>query len=281
MLASPLHLDIRAGAVGALASLLHERSITSGGTVMVAVGTGQGTAIWDRVRPSLPNATVFQVEEGSLASAGDLQAELGKQGYDAVVGIGGGKTIDVAKYAATRAAVPMVAVATNLAHDGICSPVASLEHPHGKGSYGVALPLAVVVDLDYVRTAPAPDGPRRDRGTRSATCPRSRTGCWRSASVGRPSTASRWRSPAPPARRSCTGPTGSGTTGSSSRSPRPWCSPAWRCRWPGRPGRAAGPATRSCTRSTSSSPGSATTASWPASGRSSPPSSAGTSRAWS
>jgi glycerol-1-phosphate dehydrogenase [NAD(P)+] len=32
--------------------------------------------------------------------------------------------------------------------------VASLEHPHGKGSYGVALPLAVVVDLDYVRAAP-------------------------------------------------------------------------------------------------------------------------------
>jgi glycerol-1-phosphate dehydrogenase [NAD(P)+] len=48
----------------------------------------------------------------------------------------------------------MVAVATNLAHDGICSPVASLEHPHGKGSFGVAMPLAVVVDLDYVRAAP-------------------------------------------------------------------------------------------------------------------------------
>jgi glycerol-1-phosphate dehydrogenase [NAD(P)+] len=155
MLASPLHLDIRAGAVDNLAALLHERAITSGGTVMVAVGTGQGAEIWERVGPSMPNATVFQVEEGSLASAGALQEALGQQGYDAVVGIGGGKTIDVAKYAATRAALPMVAVATNLAHDGICSPVASLEHPHGKGSYGVALPLAVVVDLDYVRTAPA------------------------------------------------------------------------------------------------------------------------------
>ena len=49
----------------------------------------------------------------------------------------------------------MIAVATNLAHDGLCSPVASLEHPHGKGSFGVAMPLSVVVDLDYVRAAPA------------------------------------------------------------------------------------------------------------------------------
>ncbi|MEZ0579217.1 iron-containing alcohol dehydrogenase family protein [Nocardioides sp. MH1] len=154
MLASPLHLDIRAGAVANLAQLLHERAITSGGTVMVAVGTGHGQEIWERIKPSLPNATMFDVWEANLASAGALQEALGQQGYDAVVAIGGGKTIDVAKYAATRAALPMVAVATNLAHDGICSPVASLEHPHGKGSYGVALPLAVVVDLDYVRGAP-------------------------------------------------------------------------------------------------------------------------------
>jgi len=33
--------------------------------------------------------------------------------------------------------------------------VASLQHKHGKGSYGVAMPIAVVVDLDYVRSAPA------------------------------------------------------------------------------------------------------------------------------
>jgi len=48
----------------------------------------------------------------------------------------------------------MVAVATNLAHDGIASPTASLMHDGGKGSFGVSMPIAVVVDLDYVRTSP-------------------------------------------------------------------------------------------------------------------------------
>ncbi len=95
------------------------------------------------------------VDGASLEEAGRLQELLGRRGYDAVVAIGGGRTLDVAKYAAMRAALPMVAVATNLAHDGLCSPVASLEHPHGKGSFGVAMPIAVVVDLDYVRAAPA------------------------------------------------------------------------------------------------------------------------------
>ncbi len=154
MLASPLFVDIRSGAVENLSALLHERNISTTGNVLVAVGAFQGEEIWRRIAPSLPDAGVFQVRAGSLDAAGALQQALAERSYDAVVGIGGGRTLDVAKYAATRAALPVVAVATNLAHDGICSPVASLEHQHGKGSFGVAMPLAVVVDLDYVRSAP-------------------------------------------------------------------------------------------------------------------------------
>ncbi|HEY1621573.1 MAG TPA: iron-containing alcohol dehydrogenase family protein, partial [Streptosporangiaceae bacterium] len=71
-------------------------------------------------------------------------------------GIGGGRTIDVTKFAAHMAGIPMVAVATNLAHDGIASPTSSLEHESGKGSYGVVMPVAVLVDLDRVRCAPEP-----------------------------------------------------------------------------------------------------------------------------
>ncbi len=154
MLASPLFVEIGSGAVANLSTLLHERRISSTGRVLVAVGSSQGQAIWDRVRPALEQADAFTVVGASLAAANDLQAALAARGYDAVVAIGGGRTLDVTKYAATRSAVPMVAVATNLAHDGICSPVASLQNAHGKGSYGVAMPLAVLVDLDYVRSAP-------------------------------------------------------------------------------------------------------------------------------
>ncbi|HET8605110.1 MAG TPA: iron-containing alcohol dehydrogenase family protein [Marmoricola sp.] len=155
MLASPLFVDIRSGAVAELAGLLQDRFISTTGKVMVAVGPSQGDGIWATLQPSMPDAAVFAVTDASIAAAGQLQEALSATGYDAVVGIGGGRTLDVAKYAATRAGVPMVAVATNLAHDGICSPVASLQHAHGKGSYGVSMPLAVLVDLDYVRAAPA------------------------------------------------------------------------------------------------------------------------------
>ena len=154
MLLSPLFIDIRAGAVADLGDLLSDRRISADGHVAIAVGPGQGEQVVAAVRPSLSNADVFTVDGGSLAAASDLQTEIRGKSYDALVGIGGGRTLDVAKYAAMRLGLPMVAVATNLAHDGIASPVSSLLHEGGKGSFGVVPPMAVVVDLDYVRTSP-------------------------------------------------------------------------------------------------------------------------------
>lgn len=154
VLLSPLFIDIRAGAVSGLGELLSDRRISADGHVAVAVGPGQGERLVEAIRPDLANADIFTVKGGSLAAAGELQEQLRAKQYDALVGIGGGRTLDVAKYAATRLALPMVAVATNLAHDGIASPVSSLVHEGGKGSFGVSLPMAVVVDLDYVRDSP-------------------------------------------------------------------------------------------------------------------------------
>jgi glycerol-1-phosphate dehydrogenase [NAD(P)+] len=154
MVACPLAVDIRSGAVGALVELLGDRRISAHGHVAVVVGPGLGEEVVAAVRPALSNAEVFSVEGGTVDAALELASGLREGAYDAVVGIGGGRTLDVAKYAAGLTGLPMVSVATNLAHDGIASPVASLEHDGRKGSYGVHVPIAVVVDLDYVRRSP-------------------------------------------------------------------------------------------------------------------------------
>ena len=152
--AFPLTVDVRRGAVSGIVELLADRRLSPNGQVAFAVGPGQGEQIVDSVRAGLASADVSLVEGGTLEAAHELAAHVRRGSYDAVVGIGGGKTLDVAKYAATLTGLPMVAVATSLAHDGLASPVASLEHEGGKVSYGVAIPLAVVVDLDYVRRCP-------------------------------------------------------------------------------------------------------------------------------
>jgi glycerol-1-phosphate dehydrogenase [NAD(P)+] len=152
ILTAPLVVDVRPGAVADLGALLADRRIVTEGRVAVAVGPGQGDSVLADL--DLGPAKVFRVEDGTVDCAVSLGKQLRADSYEAVAGIGGGRTIDVTKFAAHMAGVPMVAVATNLAHDGIASPVSSLEHESGKGSYGVVPPVAVIVDLDRVRSGP-------------------------------------------------------------------------------------------------------------------------------
>jgi glycerol-1-phosphate dehydrogenase [NAD(P)+] len=150
---TPLTIDIGPGAVAGLGPLLADRRISSGGHVAVLVGPGLGEEIAATLRPTLTNGEIWDVAGGSVQAGAELAARLRGGFYDAVVGIGGGRTIDVAKYAASLSGLPVVAVATSLSHDGIASPVASLEDDQAgrKASYGVQMPIAVVVDLEYVR----------------------------------------------------------------------------------------------------------------------------------
>jgi glycerol-1-phosphate dehydrogenase [NAD(P)+] len=154
MLAAPMVIDVRPGAICGLGDLLADRRIATEGRVAVAVGPGQGDSIAGELE--IGEAEVFRIADGSHGAAVSLGKRLRGGEYEAVAGIGGGRTIDVTKFAAHMAGIPMVAVATNLAHDGIASPVSSLEHESGKGSYGVVMPVAVVVDVDRVRSAPDP-----------------------------------------------------------------------------------------------------------------------------
>src|SRR3984885_14827594 len=156
MLAAPMVIDVRPGAICALGDLLADRRIATSGCVALAVGPGQGDSIAAEL--NLGEAEIFRVPGGGHTAAVELGQRLRAGAYEAVAGIGGGKIIDITKFAAHMAGIPMVAVATNLAHDGIASPVSSLEHESGKGSYGVVMPVAVVVDLDRVRQAPDPLG---------------------------------------------------------------------------------------------------------------------------
>ncbi|GAB1643987.1 iron-containing alcohol dehydrogenase family protein [Krasilnikovia sp. MM14-A1259] len=151
---APLHIHVRRGAVADLGQLLADGRISAGGDVAVVVGPGQGERIADLIRPSLGSADVYTTTGGTLDAALELATKLRSRQYDAVVGIGGGKTVDTAKYAASRWGLPMVSVATSLANDGIASPVASLIHDGIKNSYGVHIPFGVIVDLDFVENGP-------------------------------------------------------------------------------------------------------------------------------
>ncbi|MFD7667520.1 iron-containing alcohol dehydrogenase family protein [Streptomyces sp. NPDC059788] len=154
LIPSPVVVDISPGALDDLAGLLADQRISASGKLAIAISGGSGARLRERLCPALPGADWYEVGGGTLDEAIKLGDAMKKGRYDAVVGLGGGKIIDCAKYAAARIGLPLVAVATNLSHDGLCSPVATLDNDAGRGSYGVPNPIAVVIDLDVIREAP-------------------------------------------------------------------------------------------------------------------------------
>lgn len=82
-----------------------------------------------------------------------VQNEVRKDKSDLIIGIGGGRSVDVAKMIAFKLGKPFVSVPTAASHDGIASPFVSVrgEKPH---SIVATAPLGVFVDIDIIKKAP-------------------------------------------------------------------------------------------------------------------------------
>ena len=73
---------------------------------------------------------------------------------DAVIGFGGGKALDVAKYIAFLCRLPYLSVPTSLSNDGFCSPQSSLTINDHRYPLPSAMPFGVILDTAVCLNAP-------------------------------------------------------------------------------------------------------------------------------
>ncbi len=94
-----------------------------------------------------------EVVDASFEQAASHLAQLSSE-TQAVVGLGGGKALDTAKYVAFLANRNYYAVPTSLSNDGFCSPQASLTLAGRRCSLAARLPAGVIIDTDVCLQAP-------------------------------------------------------------------------------------------------------------------------------
>jgi glycerol-1-phosphate dehydrogenase [NAD(P)+] len=126
--------------------------------VAVLVSKGLAAPLPDRLAQSLKHHSIepvawVEVADNDLESTARVFADLPK-GAAAVVGVGGGKALDVAKYIGFLSRLPYFAVPTSLSNDGFCSPQSSLTVRGKRRSLPAALPFGVVIDTEVCRAAP-------------------------------------------------------------------------------------------------------------------------------
>jgi len=71
-----------------------------------------------------------------------------------VLGVGGGKDIDVAKLASAKASVPFMSIPTAGSHDGIASPYASIKGGSRPYSIRAQAPVAILTDIGVIADSP-------------------------------------------------------------------------------------------------------------------------------
>jgi len=95
------------------------------------------------------------VEKPTVEEVQRVEEKARELGACAIVGVGGGSKIDVAKLAASEFGIPMISIPTAASHDGISSPFASIKGLNRPYSVKAQTPLAVLVDMDIIVDSPA------------------------------------------------------------------------------------------------------------------------------
>src|SRR5579864_2193496 len=107
-----------------------------------AMSRGGFLSKWEIVGPS----TFQEVERISTLAK--------KLGSDFLIGVGGGRSIDIAKLASFNSKIPFVSVPTSASHDGISSPFGSVKGLDRPYSVVARPPIAIVADTDLIIRAP-------------------------------------------------------------------------------------------------------------------------------
>ena len=112
-----------------------------------------GKQIDESLKDSKIRAVWHLAKSNQVKETEEIQKKVKSAKSDIIIGLGGGRSVDIAKLSAFNLRTPFVSIPTSASHDGIASPFVSVrsDKPH---SLVATAPLGVFVDLDIIKKAP-------------------------------------------------------------------------------------------------------------------------------
>lgn len=101
------------------------------------------------------NAEIFAMKEASFDEAVTIAKKVCVEDIKVIIGIGGGRVLDTAKYAAHISKAVYICMPTSLSNDSLASPFSVLE-TYGKArkTFACKIPTAIIVDTNMIINAP-------------------------------------------------------------------------------------------------------------------------------
>jgi glycerol-1-phosphate dehydrogenase [NAD(P)+] len=120
--------------------------------VVIASGANVQLKVKEVVDSSLARCVWVKVSAADIENVDSVVRASSDAGC--IVGLGGGKSVDVGKLAAFKAGIPFYSVPTSASHDGISSPFASLKGMDRPYSFKAKPPFGILADVDVISSAP-------------------------------------------------------------------------------------------------------------------------------
>ena len=149
-------LKVGSGAINAVGEVLSTNNY-NGKILYVSdpiVDKLYGEIVKEQIR-NIGKLKVEFVDYNTITYAMSIAERVIATDVDCIVGMGGGKVLDVCKYASYISKRPFLSIPTAVANDGIASPIAVLKRKDDKPkSLGCSTPMMLLVDTDIVANGP-------------------------------------------------------------------------------------------------------------------------------
>jgi glycerol-1-phosphate dehydrogenase [NAD(P)+] len=151
----PTILEVGKGNLENIGKLLAKHALKK---IVVFYGTGIVELFGKKISASLIASDIsvlqeFEEDNNEICSITRLAFALPNE-TEVVVGIGGGKVLDIAKYAAFLRNLPFISLPTSASHDGFASSGCSLLIDGRRTSVAAKMPFGIIVDIDVIRSSP-------------------------------------------------------------------------------------------------------------------------------
>jgi len=149
-------LKIGPGKITKVAETLTENNIH--GKILYIADPVVDKLYGDVIRPQIESVGIMRTESvdyNTISYVMSVAERVIATDIECIVGVGGGRVLDVCKYASFIAKKPFLSIPTTLAHDGIASPIAVLKRQDNKPkSLGCKIPSMIVLDTELISTCP-------------------------------------------------------------------------------------------------------------------------------
>lgn len=149
-------LRIGSGCIDQVSNILSENNI-SGKILYVSdpvVDSLYGESVKNQIK-EVGRLKEEYVDYNTIAYAMSIAERVIATDVDCIVGMGGGKVLDVCKYAAYISKAPFLSIPTTAANDGLASPVAVLKRQDDKPkSLGCQMASMILIDTTVIAQGP-------------------------------------------------------------------------------------------------------------------------------